>query len=241
MSMLVVESSPWSENDFGIPYPTYFHPAKDADVFSWQDRMRKLERKWLFSFAGGPRPGDSKSIRGHIIDQCKKSELGKLLECQLSEQSECHSPSRVMQMFQSSLFCLQPQGDSFTRRSAFDSMLAGCIPVFFHPASAYVQYTWHLPKEYEKYSVFIPEDDIRGGNVSIEERLSQISAEEVKMTREEVISLIPRLIYADPRSKLETLRDAFDVAVEAVIDRVTRLRRDIMEGGSVEDSEEKNS
>ncbi|CAA6655384.1 unnamed protein product [Spirodela intermedia] len=33
MSMLVVESSPWNANDFGIPYPTYFHPAKDADVF----------------------------------------------------------------------------------------------------------------------------------------------------------------------------------------------------------------
>lgn len=40
MSMLVVESSPWNANDFGIPYPTYFHPAKDADVFSWQDRIR---------------------------------------------------------------------------------------------------------------------------------------------------------------------------------------------------------
>ncbi|KAL0383669.1 UNVERIFIED_CONTAM: Xyloglucan galactosyltransferase MUR3 [Sesamum calycinum] len=32
MSMLVVESSPWHGNDFGIPYPTYFHPAKDAEV-----------------------------------------------------------------------------------------------------------------------------------------------------------------------------------------------------------------
>ncbi|PRQ25697.1 putative exostosin [Rosa chinensis] len=229
MSMLVVESSPWNANDFGIPYPTYFHPAKDADVLIWQDRMRNLERKWLFSFAGAPRPGNAKSIRGQIIDECKSSKVGKLLECDFGE-SKCHSPSSIMQMFQSSLFCLQPQGDSYTRRSAFDSMLAGCIPVFFHPGSAYAQYTWHLPRDYTTYSVFIPENDIRKKNISIEERLSQIPPEKVKAMREEVINLIPRLVYADPRSKLETFKDAFDVSVQAIIDKVTRARRDMVEG-----------
>lgn len=240
MSMLVVESSPWNANDFGIPYPAYFHPAKDADVFTWQDRMRRLERKWLFSFAGAPRPGNPKSIRGQLIEQCKMSQVCKLLECDFGE-SKCHSPSSIMQMFQSSLFCLQPQGDSYTRRSAFDSMLAGCIPVFFHPGSAYTQYTWHLPKNYTKYSVFIPEDDIRKRNVSIEERLRQIPPEQVKIMREEVISLIPRLVYADPRSKLETLKDAFDVAVQAVIDKVTNLRKDIIEGRTDDNFIEENS
>nr|KYP62406.1 Xyloglucan galactosyltransferase KATAMARI1 [Cajanus cajan] len=240
MSMLVVESSPWNANDFGIPYPTYFHPAKDDDVFIWQERMRRLERKWLFSFAGAPRPGNAKSIRGHIIEQCSRSNVGKLLECDFGE-SKCHSPSSIMQMFQGSLFCLQPQGDSYTRRSAFDSMLAGCIPVFFHPGSAYTQYTWHLPKDYTKYSVFIPEDDIRKRNVSIEERLRRIPEEEVRIMREEVISLIPRLVYADPRSKLETLKDAFDVSVQAVIDKVTNLRKDIMEGRTDENFIEENS
>ncbi|KAF5185093.1 Xyloglucan galactosyltransferase mur3 [Thalictrum thalictroides] len=240
MSMLVVESSPWNANDFGIPYPTYFHPAKDADVFSWQDRMRKLDRPWLFSFAGAPRPDNPKSIRGQIIEQCKKSKVGKLLECDFGE-SKCHSPSSIMQMFQSSLFCLQPQGDSYTRRSAFDSMLAGCIPVFFHPGSAYTQYTWHLPKNYSKYSVFIPEDDLRKRNVSIEERLGQISIEDVKIMREAVISLIPQLIYADPRFRLETLKDSFDVAVQAIINKVTKLRHDIVEGRTNDNFIEENS
>ncbi|MED6168020.1 Xyloglucan galactosyltransferase mur3 [Stylosanthes scabra] len=211
MSMLVVESSPWNANDYGIPYPTYFHPAKDEDVFVWQDRMRKLERKWLFSFAGAPRPDNPKSIRGQIIDQCRSSKVGKLLECDFGE-SKCHSPSSIMQMFQSSLFCLQPQGDSYTRRSAFDSMLAGCIP-----------------------------DDIRKRNVSIEERLSAIPPEQVSIMREEVISLIPRLVYADPRSKLETLKDAFDVSVQAIIDKVTNLRKDMIEGHIDENFIEENS
>ena len=43
MSMLVVESSPWNANDYGIPYPTYFHPSTDDDVIVWQDRMRMIE------------------------------------------------------------------------------------------------------------------------------------------------------------------------------------------------------
>ncbi|KAJ0622744.1 putative exostosin [Helianthus annuus] len=234
MSMLVVESSPWNANDFAIPYPTYFHPSKDAEVFAWQDRMMNLDRKWLFCFAGAPRPDNPKSIRGQIIDQCKNSDVGKLLECDLGE-SKCHSPSSIMQMFQSSVFCLQPQGDSYTRRSAFDSMLAGCIPVFFHPGSAYTQYTWHLPKNYTKYSVFIPEDDLRKRNISLEERLSQIPPDQVKMMREEVINLIPRLIYADPRSKLDSHKDAFDVSVQAIIDKVTRMRKDIIEGRTNDD------
>lgn len=234
MSMLVVESSPWNANDFAIPYPTYFHPSNDAEVFAWQDRMMNLDRKWLFCFAGAPRPDNPKSIRGQIIDQCKNSEVGKLLECDLGE-SKCHSPSSIMQMFQSSVFCLQPQGDSYTRRSAFDSMLAGCIPVFFHPGSAYTQYTWHLPKNYTKYSVFIPEDDLRKKHISLEERLGQIPPEQVKMMREEVINLIPRLIYADPRSKLESHKDAFDVSVQAIINKVTRLRKDVMEGRTNDD------
>ncbi|KAJ6792537.1 xyloglucan galactosyltransferase KATAMARI1-like protein [Iris pallida] len=240
MSMLVVESSPWNANDFGIPYPTYFHPAKDSEVFLWQDRMRKLERKWLFSFAGAPRPDNPKSIRGQLINQCKSSPVGKLLECDFGE-SKCHSPSSIMQMFQSSVFCLQPQGDSYTRRSAFDSMLAGCIPVFFHPGSAYTQYTWHLPKNFSTYSVFIPEDDIGKKGASIEERLKQIPSDVVKAMREEVISLIPRLIYADPRSKLETLKDAFDVSVQAIIDKVTKLRKEIIEDREDKDFIEENS
>ncbi|KAK9756836.1 hypothetical protein RND81_01G124100 [Saponaria officinalis] len=229
MSMLVVESSPWNANDFAIPYPTYFHPASDADVFAWQDRMRKLKRKYLFSFAGAPRPDNPKSIRGHIINECKATKACKLLECDFGE-SKCHSPDSIMKMFQSSVFCLQPQGDSYTRRSAFDSMLAGCIPVFFHPGSAYTQYTWHLPKNYSTYSVFIPENVVRTERVIIEKTLRGISPEQVKRMRETVIKLIPQLIYADPRSKLETLRDAFDKSVQAVIDKVTRLRKNIIQG-----------
>ncbi|KAF5202083.1 Xyloglucan galactosyltransferase katamari1-like protein [Thalictrum thalictroides] len=226
MSMLLIESSPYHSNEVAIPYPTYFHPSTDDDVLQWQEKMRRQKKRHLFSFAGAPRPQSLKSIRGRIIQQCQASSSKcKLLECRKSSKNVCHDPSSVMKLFQDSVFCLQPPGDSFTRRSAFDSILAGCIPVFFHPASAYTQYIWYLPQHYTKYSVFIPEDRIRNGTANIEQILARIPEKEVSAMRKEVIKLIPKVIYADPKLRLETLEDAFDFAVKGIIQRVNEVRQ----------------
>ncbi|CAL8991997.1 unnamed protein product [Prunus brigantina] len=124
---------------------------------------------------------------------------------------------------------LQPGGDSYTRRSAFDSILAGCIPVFFHPGTAYSQYLWHLPKNHSSYSVFIPVREAKDVPASIEEILLGISEDKEFAMREEVIRLIPNLVYADPRSRLETA-DAFDLAVKGILERIEDVREVIREG-----------
>lgn len=240
MTMLTIESSPWSQNDFAIPYPTYFHPSGDNEVFQWQNRMRRIKRKFLFSFAGAPRPNITDSIRSEIINQCQATRRKcRLLEC-IAGSNKCYKPVYVMKMFQSSVFCLQPPGDSYTRRSTFDSILAGCIPVFFHPGSAYVQYLWHLPKDYTKYSVLIPANKVKDGKASIERILSHIPKAKMLAMREQVIKLIPGVVYADPRSTLETLEDAFDITIEGVLERVGRIRRDIREGKNAFDDKEED-
>jgi hypothetical protein len=61
--------------------------------------------------------------------------------------------------------------------------------------------------------------------VSIEGVLRQILPETVERMREEVIRLIPTMLYADPRSKLETVKDAFDIAVDGIIGKVAAARR----------------
>ncbi|KAI3947382.1 hypothetical protein MKX01_004216 [Papaver californicum] len=48
--------------------------------------------------------------------------------------------------------------------------------------------------------------------------------------RDEVIELIPRVIYADSRSKLETVEDVFDISIEEVLERVEKMRTDLREG-----------
>ncbi|CAN1167161.1 Probable xyloglucan galactosyltransferase GT11 [Linum perenne] len=238
MTMLTIESSPWNDNDFGIPYPTDFHPSSDSQVFEWQRRMKKIKRRILFSFAGAPRPNLRNSIRNEIIEQCKSAKKKcQLLGCQPGSK-KCDDPSNLLKMFQSSVFCLQPPGDSYTRRSTFDSILAGCIPVFFHPGSAYVQYLWHFPRDYTKYSVFIPGNEIKEGKANIEKILSRISKQRVVAMREQVIKLIPGVIYADPRGNLETLEDAFDITVEGVLERIEEMRKDLKEGKNLSVTEQ---
>ncbi|KAI3667680.1 hypothetical protein L6452_42749 [Arctium lappa] len=225
MTILTIEKSPLHNGDFGIPYPTYFHPRNDNEIVNWQSKMKRHRRRSLFCFAGAPRPKMEDSIRNEIIEQCVAShQKCRLLQCSYGN-LKCHQPVDVMKLFQSSIFCLQPPGDSYTRRSTFDSILAGCIPVFFNPGSAYIQYLFHLPREFEKYSVFIDEDDVKRKNVSIEKVLSQIPTKKVSEMREKVIGLIPNVIYADPRSKLEKFNDAFDLSVNGVLKRMEYLSK----------------
>ncbi|CAI0539787.1 unnamed protein product [Linum tenue] len=199
--------------------------------------MRKIRRRTLFSFAGAPRPNLKNSIRSEIIQQCKSARRKcQLLGCHPSSK-KCDDPSNLLKMFQSSIFCLQPPGDSYTRRSTFDSILAGCIPVFFHPGSAYVQYLWHFPKDFTKYSVFIPGDEVKEGKANITRILSRISRRRVVAMREQVVRLIPGIVYADPRSSLETLEDAFDITVDGVLERIDGIRKEMIQGKNLTVSE----
>ncbi|KAH9679791.1 putative xyloglucan galactosyltransferase GT14 [Citrus sinensis] len=84
---------------------------------------------------------------------------------------------------------------------------------------------WHLPKNSSKYSVFIPMDDIRDGKVSINMTLDQVSKDDIWAMREEVIRLIPNIVYANPRSTMESLEDAFSIAVKGVLERVGNIRK----------------
>jgi len=46
-----------------------------------------------------------------------------------------------MMMFQRAQYCPAPPGDSITRKSLFDSLVSGCVPVLFAKASLR-QYLW---------------------------------------------------------------------------------------------------
>ncbi|KAF7020332.1 hypothetical protein CFC21_033448 [Triticum aestivum] len=234
-TFLTTEASPWHGHDFAVPFPSHFHPSSDADVAGWQDRMRRAQRGLLWCFAGGPRGGDMGTVRAQIIEQCGRSSRCSLLGKSAVTKPGHFASGHAMRLLEGAEFCMQPRGDGYTRKSTFDSILAGCIPVFFHPVSAYLQYTWHLPRDYRTYSVFIPHGDV-GRNGSIEEVLSRIPSEKVARMREQVIRLIPTVMYRDPAAKGVTFKDAVDVALEHVIHRVAKRRRAAAEGREHVDS-----
>ncbi|KAH0925556.1 hypothetical protein HID58_017812 [Brassica napus] len=229
-TMLSIETTAWT-NEFAVPYPTYFHPKSLTEVRIWQRKVKSVKRRHLFCFVGAPRPTLDGSIRGVIINQCLASHgKCKFLNCN-EPGNDCDNPVKIMDVFQRSVFCLQPSGDSYTRRSIFDSILAGCIPVFFHPGSGYKQYMWYFPKDYTKYSVYIPDNGMKNGTVSLRDLLGGIDKESILRMRNEVVKIIPKIIYTKPGlvgpKKIE---DAFDIAVDRVIQRVATVKRMMEEG-----------
>lgn len=231
ITFLTIERSLTSHNEFAIPYPTYFHPTSNSEILRWQNKIELTNRTILFSFAGAQRPSRNQNglVRTEVIRQCKSSsKTCRFLDCDVKANS-CDDPISLMKLFESSVFCLQPPGDSLTRRSVFDSILAGCIPVFFNQGSAYKQYIWHIPEINTEYSVYIPVKELRtGGKNKIEEILRGIPNERVVRMRENVIRLVPKIVYAKPnRNKPdgEVPEDAFDIAVKGVVERIEGIRR----------------
>lgn len=218
ITRLLIERNPWDYFDVGVPYPTGFHPASAAEVTNWQSFVATRRRRTLFCFAGATRGFIKNDFRTILLNQCY-AEPGscRVVDC---GGSRCANGSSViLETFLHSDFCLQPRGDSFTRRSMFDCMIAGSIPVFFWNRTAYFQYQWFLPAEPGSYSVFIDRDAVQNGT-SVKTLLQKIDKERVKKMREKVIEYIPRLIYANSAKGLQGMKDAFDVAVEGLLRRI---------------------
>jgi xyloglucan galactosyltransferase MUR3 len=241
MTVLTYESNIWAPRDIAVPYPSYFHPSSAGEVAAWQARARAAPRPFLFAFAGARRLKGQLAIRDRVFDVCeaaaRRGRCG-LVDCShgLEGSITCRTAAKLVALFTSARFCLQPRGDSFMRRSSIDSVMAGCIPVFFHRASTLeAQYRWHEPEPGRsgsnddgrrgRYYVLLNSDDVLEGRVDIEEELSRYTDEEVAAMREELIKMIPRFLYRDPRVRFEgEMRGAFDITMDGMMDRMRRIK-----------------
>ncbi|CAI9089932.1 OLC1v1024585C1 [Oldenlandia corymbosa var. corymbosa] len=213
---IAVERYPWDELEFSVPYPTAFHPRSRSDIEEWQRYIRSRTRKSLFSIVGKPRKNDFGSL---LMDNCKtESRSCKFVDCSVKRCSG--TEPGVLETYLDSNFCLQPKGDTSTKRAFFDCMVAGSIPVFFSEFSFNGQYEWHLPLIGESYSVFIDSKDVESGKVSIRNRLEEISEEKVRKMRETIIEFLPKILYAESKQGLGNLKDAFEITIERVVKKV---------------------
>lgn len=227
VSSLVLERRPWRDIEFAIPYPVGFHPSSSASLEAWIDVVESSPRSYLFSFSGALRPQMSVSIRGLLSQQCTSAGPNcTRLDCAMIKCS--HEPEPIYTSLLNATFSLQPRGDTATRRSVIDSIVAGCIPVFFHEDTAQTQYPWHLPPDYENFSVFIPEAQIKDGTANVQTILAAISPTQVTRMRQRLIAIIPHVLYRHPKTMdttmLDTMRDAFDVTIDGLAQRVSTFK-----------------
>ncbi|GAA0146815.1 glycosyltransferase [Lithospermum erythrorhizon] len=219
ITRLIIEKAPTEYEDIGVPYPTGFHPRSLTQLQEWQKFVRAQNRTTLFTFIGATRGTIDNDLRSYLLSYCyNESDSCRLVDCGVVS---CSNGSlEIFKALLSSDFCLQPKGDSFTRRSVFDCMLAGSVPVFFWRQTGYDQYEWYLPGEPESYSIFISHEDVRNG-LSIKRILEGYNREEVRKMREKVVEIIPKIVYSWNGKGLRNVKDAFDVAVEGVLNRIS--------------------
>jgi hypothetical protein len=229
VTRLVIEREPWDDMDVGIPYPTGFHPRTAADARAWQRHVSSVPRPSLFAFAGAPRSAIKGDFRGLLLEECQAAGPAcGALDC---ADGKCiKNNALVLELFMGARFCLQPRGDSFTRRSLFDCMVAGAVPVLFWRRSAYIQYNWYLPVDDgqdREWSVFIDRDELRAGNVTVRGVLAAIPEARVREMRERVVEMIPRLVYsaAEKNGLGGGMKDALDVMVDGMLRRVAERQR----------------
>uniref|UniRef100_A0A7N0T1I1 Exostosin GT47 domain-containing protein n=1 Tax=Kalanchoe fedtschenkoi TaxID=63787 RepID=A0A7N0T1I1_KALFE len=219
VTRLLIERNPWDYFDVGVPYPTGFHPDTAEMLSAWQSFVRQRSRSHLFSFAGAKRANFKDDFRSLLFNQCS-SEAFNLCRAVDCSAARCSNGTSAIKAFLDSHFCLQPRGDSFTRRSIFDCMIAGSIPVFFWRRTAYLQYQWFLPPEPESYSVFIDRHGVRNGTITVKSVLEKFSKDDVERMRDKVIENIPNLVYSKPDEGLGSVQDAFDVAIDGILNRI---------------------
>lgn len=238
VTALLPEGRTWPWQEQAVPYPTSYHPSSLNLFESWVKRVRNSRRSTLMLFAGGGGVGANPNIRRSIRNECKSNHSSEVVAaaagggghfnkvCDIVDCSNgiCeHDPIRFMRPMLRATFCLQPPGDTPTRRSTFDGFLAGCIPVFFEEQSAKSQYVWHLPGEmYDEFSVFIPKEDVVFKGLKIVDVLMSIPNAKVRRMRERVIELMPGVIYRRHESTLglKAKKDAFDIAIEGTLERI---------------------
>ncbi|CAM6037194.1 unnamed protein product [Sphagnum compactum] len=222
VTKVVVDRFWWRDDQIAMPYPTSFHPYSDDQIVSWQQTILDNARRELpVLFVGGPRNDKyfSGSLRNRLMQQCLNSSRCTLLRCDIVDCEK--NPQRLTHAFLKSVFCLQPPGDSPTRKGIFDCMVSGCIPVIFDPHSISDQYTVHLPMNVSSFSVLLDGQAAHDGELDVMEELNRIPATTIATMQRTINALIPNILYKRYDSN-QTTRDAFDITLEALFNRFTR-------------------
>ncbi|KAE8713805.1 xyloglucan galactosyltransferase KATAMARI1-like protein isoform 2 [Hibiscus syriacus] len=215
VTVLLPEGRAWPWQEHAVPYPTSFHPPNLACFEAWVQRVKRFRRTSLILFAGSGGIGATLNIRR--------------MDC---SNGICeHDPIRYTKPMLQATFCLQPPGDTPTRRSTFDAITAGCIPVFFEELSAKMQYRWYLPEDKcPEFSVFIPKEEVVFKRLKILDVLMAIPRSEVRKMRESVVELIPRVTYRRHGSSLglRTKKDAFDTTIDGTLQTIREKLKNML-------------
>ena len=84
------------------------------------------------------------------------------------------------------------------------------------------RYKWHLPADQDEVIIYIPKKSSSTDVSEVIPLLKGISAAQIQRMHERIVSIIPHLAYAYPGNSLAENRDAFTIAIESLLRKVSR-------------------
>jgi hypothetical protein len=133
---------------YAAPYPSSFHWWEGIQTLPWNiSGQAEDDRSILSLFIGSVKTSNTNSnlFRRTLFAQCENDKSCEWHQTAHACNGVVNSTSQML-LFRKAKFCPAPPGDSITRKSIFDALIAGCIPVIFARASM-SQYLWYFPKE----------------------------------------------------------------------------------------------
>jgi hypothetical protein len=211
---------PWStlESTFwSIPYPTaihydkkmwdWHHHERNTLVYAAFDKVHTSHKSPTAPYKGAQSPLGK--LRTNLLSQCEKVSYCKDKQHLHDMNRVDHAKSvktykfgiekassvekHILQSYFNSIFCLQPFGDRYARKGMIDSLLMGCIPVFFHKQSL-INYPWHWKDWIENSSVLI--QDVTENKINVMKYLSSIHSDEISQMQRVIRQNAHKLSYS---------------------------------------------
>ncbi|ELU11306.1 hypothetical protein CAPTEDRAFT_208188 [Capitella teleta] len=185
------------------PYPSYGH-------FSDKRHPHTLSqsRDVFLLLAAGTRR--SNPFRAHILQQFPESTTlspdaflhgGRTPPGVLWYQTpECRGQHHkyTLAWMQRALFCLQPPGDSPTRKSFYDAVISGCIPVIFKDADVTVRYPFDSHLNYSAFCVEIDASAVRRDRTALDALRELVSQRNIQHMQRDLQTAAACLQYSFP-------------------------------------------
>ena len=172
---LVSEQIYWS-----VPWPSTVHVNTRAGrTPPWaSEHPRPLLAACHFNLEHKPiLPRPTIQLRQELLKSCQAHPT----RCTASPASASGSATTAL-LYWRATFCLQPGGDTVTRKGIVDAILLGCIPVLFHRGQL-AQWPWHWGRWVQDATVLLNQSAVRRGDIDAIEQLAAIPAATVAEKR----------------------------------------------------------
>jgi len=196
--------SPNPANTYSIPYPSLASGLTMNQIKKLMHvvQTRHSSRKYRVAAFFGPH-GMKANLRKTLMLQCANASDCLSTPITLADQDVNTetlgkpkiTSDQIAQAYLSSTFCLQPPGDSPSRKGLVDSIVLGCIPVTFDSLQTRL-WPWHIP-EWNDVAIHLPVDKWLVDTMRI---LRSIPEDRIKIMRENLAKVTWALAHVHHES-----------------------------------------